>query len=153
MKIIYCLFAAVVLAFTGCKNITPATQRIIETQAVATGVELGVLKAPTARPYLEAVTPIVCAEAAGTNPSPAMIVAAIEASGAANLKTPEAVIIVNGALGIYAAVVSQFGTNSATMQNYAGGLCDGLTQGLAFSTPTAARRAERNPKTLSPHVQ
>lgn len=136
---------------TGCK--TPAmTQAIVQT-TVATGVALGVQKSPQAVPYLKAATPVVCAAASGTNISPAEVVAAIEAANLDSLKTPEAVIIMNGALSLYMVIYDEYGTEAinqqAQLRAFLQGTCNGLNIGLL------GRSSLKNTKTSAgtPHIR
>lgn len=118
---------------SGCANNLPLTRGVTRS-IVGTGVAVGVQKAPTARLYLEASKPVVCSLASGTNVSPEVIVAALEASPAAALKTPEATIIINGALSIYTGAFENYSgsvKNAPTLQAVLQGTCDGIGDGLA----------------------
>ena len=132
-RFIVSTIAVLSLFVAGCK--TPAvTQAIVQT-TVATGVALGIQKSPEAIPYLWAAAPIVCSAASGTNISPAVVVAAIEAANIDTLKTPEAVIIMNGALSLYFVLYDQYGieavNNQELLKAYLQGTCNGLNLGLA----------------------
>jgi hypothetical protein len=127
---------------TGCtfikSNVTPAVVQ----QGVATGVIYAVQKYPTAVPYLQAAAPIICMTANGTNFDPAQIVAAIEKSDAGPLKTPEAVLILNGALTLYIGIWDSYGADavnrSPDLKLYLQATCNGMNAGLA-GAPMLAR--------------
>lgn len=131
MKKLTVLGLALALAglITGCgttgKALSPALVRI----AVQTGATYGILKDTNTIPYLKAATPVICSAAGTTNLNPDQVIAALESSSAAQLKTPEAVIIMNGALAIYETVYDAYGTNvqASVAQPYLKAVCDGLT--------------------------
>lgn len=143
------IIAAVSTFATGCK--TPAmTQAIVQT-TVATGVAFGIQKSPQAIPYLKAATPIVCSAASGTNISPAEVISAIESANIDGLKTPEAVIIMNGALSLYVVLYEEYGIdaikNQAQLKAYLQGTCNGLELGLT------GRNAKDRNLVLHPHIK
>ena len=143
------IIAAVSTFATGCK--TPAmTQAIVQT-TVATGVAFGIQKSPQAIPYLKAATPIVCSAASGTNISPAEVISAIESANIDGLKTPEAVIIMNGALSLYVVLYEEYGIdaikNQAQLKAYLQGTCNGLELGLT------GRNAKNRNLVLHPHIK
>lgn len=147
------LGASVGLMFgmVGCAS--PALSKGMVRTAVSTGVAFGVLKDPTAIPYLRAATPVICAAAANTNLSPAAVIAALEGSDATQFKTAEAVIIMNGALSIYSAVWAEYGgrvSNFPLLQAYLEGTCEGLTLGLP-TTKVSPVIADGN--WVKPHIQ
>lgn len=131
MKRISLLLAAVLCCglFTGCKtSIWPAALQ----GAVAVGVSYGVNKDPTIQPYLQASKTVICGLAGQGVVDPAQIVAAIQASDANALKTPEALLVLNTALAIYEAVYYEYGAKvqASDVQPYLLALCHGLEQGL-----------------------
>lgn len=129
---------------TGCSSVTNQITPAVVQQGVATGVSYAVAKYPTAIPYLEAAAPIICSAANGTNLNPAQVVAAIESSPAAALKTPEAVLILNGALTLYIAVWDSYGSNalasSTAIQPYLAATCAGIDEALPASTNAPAMK-------------
>ena len=136
------LLALVLVA--GCGTTSLISPLIVE-QGVATGVSYSVAQYPAAVPYLKAVAPIVCSEAANTNLAPAQVVAAIESSTAASaLKTPEGVLILNGALLLYTGVWESYGSNtvasSAVLQTYLQATCNGMNEGLGTNALSVARK-------------
>ncbi len=134
MKNLFSLIPLLALALVaGCKTgsnqiISPALVQA----GVATGVSYGVVKYPTAIPYLRAADSIICSAANGTNIAPSEIVAAIEAAGLT--KTPESVLILNGALTLYIGVWQSYGAdavnNVPTIKLYLQATCNGITDGL-----------------------
>lgn len=114
---------------TGCGTtgtvLTPALVRI----AVQTGTSYGIMKDTNTVPYLKAATPVICSAAGSAALDPSQVVMALESSNAAQLKTPEATIIINGALAIYEAVYDAYGTNvqASVIQPYLQAVCDGLS--------------------------
>lgn len=143
------IIAAIAASTTGCK--TPAmTQAVVQT-TVATGVAFGIQKSPQAIPYLKAATPIVCSAASGTNISPTEVISAIEAANIDGLKTPEAVIIMNGALSLYVVLYEEYGVdalkNQAQLKAYLQGTCNGLELGLT------GRNAKDRNLVLHPHIR
>src|SRR2546423_1751861 len=131
--------ASIALVVTGCKT-TPQTTQAIVQSTVATGVMFGVQKAPDAIPYLRAAAPVICSAANGTNLSPNQVVAALESSQAAALKTPTATLIINGALSLYMVLWDQYGSeyvkNTPLLQSYLVGTCNGITEGLPPTSDT-----------------
>lgn len=139
------------LMLTGCKSPT-VTKGVVRT-TVATGVGFGVLKSPTAIPYLRASAPVVCSAAHGTNIAPVEVIAALEGSDARFLKTPEGTLIMNGALSLYMTLFDEYGAsikNLPLLQSYLEGVCEGINLGLPVTTQPAAI-AEGN--YVKPHVQ
>jgi hypothetical protein len=117
---------------TGCgttgKTLTPALVQI----AVQTGTSYGIMKDTNAIPYLRAAAPVICNAAGSGTLDPTAVVAALESSGSAQLKTPEGVIIINGVLAIYEAVYDAYGTNvqASVVQPYLQAVCNGLNGAL-----------------------
>lgn len=136
------VLAAFLLA--GCK--TNRLSPLIVQQGVATGVAYSVLKYPSAVPYLKAATPVVCAAGAGTNISPAAVVASIEGTPLAEqVKTPEGVLILNSALLLYTGIWESYGSNavanSDVLKEYLVATCNGMNQGLAYVPTLSSRNA------------
>lgn len=124
---------------TGCgttgKTLAPAVVRI----AVQTGTTYGIMKDTNTVPYLKAAAPVICSAAGSSTLDPQQVVMALESSNAAQLKTPEAVIIINGALALYQAVYDSYGTNvqASVVQPYLQAVCDGLNGALGTGTRNA----------------
>lgn len=115
---------------------------LVVQQGVAAGVAYSAVKYPTAVPYLKAATPVVCAASEGNALSPEEVVAAIENTPlVTQLKTPEGVLILNGALVLYTGVWEGYGkdavANSDSLREYLKATCLGMEQGLSFSTLSA----------------
>lgn len=148
MKKLLCLIPLVALLASSCAS-NPTSLALVQA-AVTTGVEFGLLKATNAGPYVAAAGAVICASAASTNVSPEAVVAALEASDAAKLKTPEAVLIINGSLAIYDSVWSALGTNTTKAAPYLQAVCNGINAALppTPSGPVLAKKA----KLLPPHV-
>ncbi len=106
------------------------------TTAVATGVTFGLERDPGAAPYLRAAAPVVCAAAAATNIQPAQIVSALESANLVATNS-SAVLILNASLAIYDTIFESYGSNwvasQPVLQDYLGGVCDGINEGLATS--------------------
>lgn len=141
------LSAVALLALAGCAggkvNISPA----IVQQGVATSVAYSVTKYPQALPYLRAAAPVICSAANSTNLSPAQVIAALESSNAALLKTPEAALIMNTALLLYIGVYESYGDNALNnypaLRPYLQATCDGMNDGVSGkkiqpATPTVS---------------
>jgi hypothetical protein len=130
-------------ATTGASVLAPSIVKI----AVHFGASLGIQKDPAALPYLEAATPIICSMSGSGPVDPAAIVAALESSGASALKTPAAVLIINGALDIYEAVYDHYGSNvqASVVAPYLVAVCQGLTEALPASKASPVT-AEQNAK-------
>lgn len=124
------------LLAAGCRS--PGLTKSMVQTAVSTGVGFGVIKEPRAIPYLRAAVPVVCSAAAGTNLSPAQIVAALEKSSAEGLKTPEAVIIMNGVIGIYTAIFEAYGADIKD-RPYLKAALEGTCEGMKLGLPTEAQ--------------
>lgn len=140
------LSATLALATTGCKN-HQMNASLVRT-GVAAGVSYSAVAYPQAVPYLRMSSVVICSQASGTNLSPAEVVAAIEASPEADaIKTPEGVIILNGALTLYNGLWESYGAdaiaNAPTFQLYLKATCDGIHDGLLMNTPTLQARAAR----------
>lgn len=132
------LAAALCLLPTGCASSRPGnpavTKSVVRTAALI-GTAVAVADAPQAIPYLRLAAPVFCLAAAGTNTQPAWIVDALETNQAAlDLKTPEAVLIFNGALGIYEAIYLEYGAGGVAarpqLRAVLEGLCEGILAGL-----------------------
>lgn len=135
---------------TGCASspvkITPALVQ----QGVATGVAYSTAKYPQAVPYLKAADLVICSASEGTNLAPSEVVAAIESSDAAALKTPEAVLILNTALTLYTGVWDAYGAdalnNQPDLKLYLQATCAGISDGLppiSLPTPITPMMAKR----------
>lgn len=141
MKTIASVLLGLALLFTvGCKS--PALTKGFVRTSVATGVGLQVLHEPKAIPYLRAAAPVVCSAAHGTNISPAEVVAALEASDASKLETPEARLIINGALSLYMTAFEEYGDDLQSRPLIVAileGTCEGILLGLP--PPTSISKA------------
>lgn len=143
MKKLTVLGLALALAgiVTGCgttgKMLTPALVQI----AVQTGTAYGIQKDTNSVPYLRAAAPIICSAAGSSTLDPAAVVLALENSTAAQLKTPEGVIIINGALAVYEAVYDAYGTNiqASVVQPYLQAVCNGLNGALGTTRALPAK--------------
>lgn len=126
------LFLVPVL-LAGCASNPALTQTAIRL-TVSTGVAVGSQQSPQVVPYLRAAGSVVCATAAGTDVSPAAVVAALNGTPDVDaLKTTEGLLILNGALGIYQLAWDQLGSNTnnlATLKGDLQAVCDGITLGL-----------------------
>lgn len=139
------LFIAL-LFVTGCSTTQPNISPALVQQGVFTVAAYTVAKEPAVVPYLNAATPVICSAAQGTNGiDPASVVAAIEASPlASQLKTPEAVLALNGALTLYIGVWDSYGgkVDLAAMQPYLQATCNGLTLALPAAKSKPAKTAK-----------
>lgn len=149
------LLATALLSFTvGCRS--PGLTKTIVQTAVATGVGFGVLEEPNAIPYLRASAPVICSAAHGTNLSPAEVVEALESSPASKLKTPEAVLIMNGVIGIYTGIWETYGgdiDDRPFLQAGLEGACEGIKLGLPPSEAGEALKAFRASIVAKPHIK
>lgn len=129
----------------GCSSVGKITPALVQ-QGAATAVSYGVEKYPTAIPYIKVAGAVICSAANGTNISPAEVVAAVEASNAGALKTPESVLILNGALLLYTGLWESYGADAVTehekLQLYLQATCNGIHDGL----PDAARGRAPEPR-------
>ncbi len=127
---------ACVIFLVGCGTTNPVVTRSLVTTAVATGVTFGLERDPGAAPYLRAAAPVVCAAAAATNIQPAQIVSALESANLVATNS-SAVLILNASLAIYDTIFESYGSNwvasQPVLQDYLGGVCDGINEGLATS--------------------
>lgn len=130
----------VLIAFTGCVNarkvITPGTVQ----SGTAAGVRYGLTKFPSATPAVRIASEVVCSMSNSTNISPTEIVAAIESSNYENLKTPEAIFIVQGVITLYSSAWNSFASDAVAQSEalpYLQAICNGSRDGLA-GIPTAA---------------
>ena len=155
-KRILSVIALAVLAFgvVGCKNtggtsIGPPLLRL----GVSSGASYSLLKYPQAAPAVKASASIICAQANGTNLSQAEVVAAVNAY---QDQTPESVLIVNSAIGLYTLVWNGYGesavSNSPTLKLYLGATCDGLNDAIAWLPQPGMARAPRPHDKGWPHV-
>jgi hypothetical protein len=116
----------------GCASNPPLTRTLV-TAAVKNGVKFGVQRSPTAIPYLQAATPVLCSVANSTNLSPAALVAALDAIPVN--KPPEAGLIIDFVVGTYDGYFEQYvdnwTKNQPFLQSVLLGCCDGMTQGLS----------------------
>lgn len=134
-------------ALTGCATTNPLGPAAVEI-AVQTAATYGVQKDPNVVPYLKAAAPVVCSMAGSEMLDPAAVVAALEQSNIEALKTPEATIIMNGALALYGAIYASYGEQVKTsqVQPYLQAVCTGLTMALPGNVAALAARA--HPKQL-----
>jgi hypothetical protein len=139
----YLLILSAALFLVGCSTVgkfAPAlTEAAVQNLA---SYELG--KNPDAIPYLQAATPIICNLAGQGVLEPAKVVAALDNSSIAALKTPTAALIINGVLTIYETVYNTYSTNIETsvVQPYLLAVCDGLEAALPNPTPTVRKYKE-----------
>lgn len=147
----FLILAPLCLALVGCSSVGKLTPALVQ-QGVATGVSYGVVKYPTAIPYLKVAGAVICSAANGTNLAPAEVIAAVEASNAGALKTPEAVLILNGALTLYVGIWESYGADAlsehAKLQLYLQATCSGIHDGL----PEGSRRRVIDPRLNWPLV-
>lgn len=138
------LFALV--ALTGCATTNPLGPAAVEI-AVQTAATYGVQKDPNVVPYLKAAAPIVCSMAGSEMLDPAAVVAALEQSNVAALKTPEATILMNGALALYGAIYASYGDDvkASAVQPYLQAVCTGLTMAVPQNTTAIAARKAGKP--------
>lgn len=148
-KVLSVLSLAVLAAgLVGCgttgSQIGPPMVRL----GVSTGTSYALLKHPQALPAVRASADVICSQAAGTNLAPVNVVAAVNAY---TEQTPESVLIVNSALGLYTLVWNGYGADAVKktpeLQKYLQATCDGLNDALA-SPPTPSgvvRNAPPNP--------
>lgn len=130
-KLILATILALPLIFSGCKSSNPNIGPALLQVGVSTGAGYGILKYPQAVPGVRAGADVICAAAAGTNVSPANIVAAIDAYGEL---TPEATFILQGALNAYSLVYNGMSdTNTTVVRPYAQAVCNGLNEALLLS--------------------
>jgi len=127
-----CICAAVVVS--GCATSNPNVGPALFRLGVAQTAGYQIYRHPEARAGVKAAADIVCAVAAGTNVSPAAIVAALDATGNWNAQSW---FIVTGALGTYEILYHGSDQNEAprTMQPYAAALCGGLQDATLFPLP------------------
>ena len=156
MKMFVALICASILLM-GCKtqpgavNIGPPLVRM----GVYTGATYGMIKYPQAIPGVRGAAAIVCAQAAGTNVSPAEVVQAVQAY---TELTPESKIIINGALQFYTLLWNTYaptGTNSVLLGQYLTATCDGLNDALVtgLDLPPMEKARRMNGAALWPQVQ
>lgn len=118
---------------TGCKNVGNTITPALVQASVSSSVRFGIAKYPTARPAVTVGVEVICSQANGTNISPAAIVAAIEASNYASLKTPEAVFITQAIVQAYTIAWNSFAAGSVSnsvVRPYLQAVCSGGTEGL-----------------------
>ena len=125
------LFALLALAVSlvGCKSaIAPSVVRL----GVGAGASYSLLKYPEAAPAVKASAAIICSQANSTNLSPEAVYAAVDAY---KEKTPESVLIVNTALGMYTLVWNGYGqtavSNNPAFKLYLEATCGGLMDAVA----------------------
>lgn len=126
---------AIALAVTGCSTPNTVGPAVVQI-AVQTGAAYGMQQDTNTIPYIRAATPVICNAAGSGTLDPAAVVAALQSSNADALKTPAAIIIINGALALYEAVYAQYGTNiqASVVQPYLQAVCSGLTAALPTAT-------------------
>lgn len=128
-KLIALSLLAAIITLTGCKtndnaNVGPALLRL----GVSTAAGYSLLKHPEAVAGVSVGASIICAAANGTNISPAQVVAALNAYGEL---TPEAVFVLNAAIGAYTLAFNGLSdTNNATANPYLVATCGGLQDAL-----------------------
>jgi hypothetical protein len=134
--ILLCIALAIALCGCASAKLDPSIVRL----GVSTSVQVATLKYPTAVPYLRAATPVICESATGTNISPTEVILAIEKSSANLVKTPEGVLILNGALVLYTGIWNSYGANTvannATLRTFLGATCLGMQDGLGMAVET-----------------
>lgn len=151
-KIPMILVVALTSLLMGCatnSSVGPALLRL----GVSSTAGYSLMKNPSALPGVQAGASVVCAAAHGTNVSPASIVAALDAYGQ---RTPEAVFILNSAIGAYNIVYNGLSSTNATSASpYALALCDGLNDALAMvSVPPVPGGVNAPPRIVaSPKAQ
>lgn len=149
MKIKFSILIATIAAaftavlMTGCTSTNPGVTPALVQIAVQTGVAFGVERAPQAIPELRIADNVICAAAAGTNVEPSSIVLNLELAGVVSTNSPEAVIIVNGALALYDTIFAGYGSNwvanTPQLQTYLQAICAGMNAGLPQGAPTLMR--------------
>jgi hypothetical protein len=123
---------------TGCSTtstvITPAT---VQT-ATTLSVEGALIAEPKALPEVKIAGAVICAAAAGTNVSPAAVVADLQAAGLTN-NTADT-LIVNGVLLIYETAYNSLvnPADQASAQPYLQAVCNGINAAIPASV---AKRA------------
>lgn len=153
--LLVCVLAVAVLG-SGCKTgsgssvVSPALTQSF----VASGVRYGVTKWPSSKPAVAAGVEVVCSVGNGTNLNPAVIVAAVDSSNFAALKTPEAVLIMEGVIGAYTLIWNSYGAdainNAPTLKLYLQATCNGGREGLA---PLTLRSVEGQTYQVWPHLK
>ena len=152
MKHLSAIGLAAVLLFSGCKS--PLATRELVKISVSTGVSLAVAKDPDIVPYLKASAPVVCSAANNTNLAPAEVIAALEASDAAKLKTKEGIIAMNFALSLYTSLYAMYGddiANKPMLQAWLLGTCDGIMLGLPAGSQPKEEFVKR--QALKPQIK
>jgi hypothetical protein len=136
-KLSVLLSIAALLAVTGCSSIKSALTPSLVESSVAASTKYGLAKYPAATPAVRVATEAICAAGNQTNLAPANIVATIEASEYANLKTPEATFIVQAGVTLYSVAYNSWGAdavnNSDQAREYLMAVCSGLHAGLPIS--------------------
>jgi hypothetical protein len=138
-KLILSIAAVALLVTAGCKTANPNAGPALLRLGVSTTAGYSIMRYPQAVPGVRAGADVICAAAAGTNVSPVQIVAALDAYG---VKSPEAVFILNAALGAYNIAYNGLSSTNAA-QPYAQAVCDGLHDALMLSPTVALRNSVR----------
>lgn len=139
------VLSLVALAFStllvGCKGPSSEIGPPMVRLGVSTGATYALMEHPEALPAVRASADVICSQAAGTNLSPTSVVAAINAY---TKQTPESILIVNSALGLYTLVWNGYGAeavkNDPLLRTYLQATCDGLQDALAGQA-SASRNA------------
>lgn len=136
MKNIFAIISLISLVLvTGCANRKPFVTPAVVKDGSSIAISAGVQKFPEAKPYVVAAIDVICAQAAGTNLSPASIVAALDASPiAAQAKTANGVIVVNSLIFVYNFAWNSFASEAvanSSARPYLQAVCDGGHEGLA----------------------
>lgn len=139
--------ATLAALLTGCATQNKPLTVAIVRQAVALGALYGAEQDPSVVPYLKVAAPVICNAASNSQVDPVDIVADLQATDVELLKTPQGVAIINGALAIYEAIYSSYGTNvqASVVQPYLQGVCEGLQQAFPPAAGVTARK-------LPPHI-
>jgi hypothetical protein len=148
-KLLFCL--PLVFLF-GCGTTNQPLTRTVVTSLVKNGIKWGVQRSTNAAPYLEAAAPIVCSVANGTNLSPAVLTAALDAIPIQ--KPPEAGLLIDFVVstydGYFEHYVDNWTANQPFLQSVLLGCCDGMNQGLAAAKPGVMMAQE---KWVAPHTK
>lgn len=135
------LLLPILLALTGCKN--PALTQAVVRTTVGSTVGYSLIKKPELVPYVRLSTDVICATAHSTNISPAAIVKNLELIDP-SVKTPEGILLVNGALSLYRGVWESYGSNAVNnataLRPFLMGTCEGLTDAVSLSTVVSSAR-------------
>ena len=142
MKKLLLIPIVALLALTGCKTSNPNVGPALLRLGVSSGAGYSLMRYPAAVPAVRASADIVCAVAAGTNVSPANIVAALDAY---NFNTAESIFIINAALGAYELCFNGL-SDTGDAKPYAEALCGGLQDALLLVPSKSFRSNEKWPQ-------